>query len=78
MDLKIFFHVDRKIRFTNTLCRGLKCKSRSKKSQGVVFNKFENFFEHHYSDYISFFDVIINNNDWNNRFIVDKNNNTHG
>lgn len=69
LDLKIFIDVNVENRLNNTLKRTL-TKSRSIESQRTLFNKFEKFYKPYYKNKINSYDIVIDNNNFNNRTFI--------
>lgn len=68
-DLMIFLDVKEENRLTNTLKRTIN-KTRTIESQKELFNNFESFYKPYYSDRLSTYDMVIDNNDFDNREII--------
>jgi uridine kinase len=63
-DLKIFLDVTEKNRLKNTLQRVANNKSRTLASQKKLFKKFEHFFDKYYTNKLSGYNLILNNNNF--------------
>lgn len=68
-DFKVFLRVSKNNRFSNNIAEGM-ARGRSFESRKMSFEKFENFFEPYFSDKLDTYDMIIDNNDFNNPFII--------
>jgi uridine kinase len=68
-DLKIFLSVKREKRYRNAMQRAQE-RHRSSESQDRGFNNFENFYIPYFHGKLSLFDIIIDNNDFDNPFII--------
>lgn len=68
-DLKVFLKVSKSNRFNNNIAEGM-ARGKSFESRRISFEKFENFFEPYFSGKLDMYDMIIDNNDFGNPFIV--------
>lgn len=68
-DFKVFLKVSKDKRFDNNIAEGM-ARGKSFESRKNSFEKFENFFDPYFSTKLAMYNMIIDNNDFNNPFIA--------